>query len=76
MPIYEFQCDACGEPFEELFRSARERRRPHCPGCGSGNVHKKLSTFAMTGDGEDGASGGASGGCGSCSRSSCAGCTG
>ena len=74
MPIYEFQCDACGKPFEELCRSAAERRHPHCPGCGSGNVHKTLSTFAM-GGGSGGDAGG-SAGCGTCTRSSCAGCHG
>lgn len=73
MPIYEFQCDACGRPFEELFRRADERRRPHCPSCGSRNIHKKFSTFA-TGGRSDG--GGSGSGCGSCSRSSCAGCNG
>jgi len=74
MPIYEFQCDACGKPFEELYRSAAERRRPHCPACGSGNIHKKLSTFTMGGESNGGAD--ASSGCGTCTRSSCAGCHG
>ena len=73
MPIYEFQCDACGAAFEELYRSASERRRPRCPECNSRQVHKRFSAFAVGGSS---ASGGATSGagCGSCSRSSCAGC--
>ena len=73
MPIYEFHCDDCGADFEELFRSASERRRPTCDRCDSGNVRKKFSTFATGGSGDAGGSGS---GCDSCSRSSCAGCHG
>ncbi|MBN2583054.1 MAG: zinc ribbon domain-containing protein [Planctomycetes bacterium] len=73
MPIYEFHCDDCGADFEELFRSVRERRRPSCDKCGSGNVHKKFSTFATSSADGRSASGG---GCGSCTRSSCTGCGG
>ena len=73
MPIYEFQCDDCGTDFEELYRSIKERRRPHCAECGSKNVHKKFSTFATGGSSGDGDS---AGGCGTCTRSSCAGCHG
>jgi putative FmdB family regulatory protein len=72
MPLYEFQCDACGKGFEELFRSMTERRRPGCPTCGSRNVHKKFSTFATAGtERGKGASGG---GCATCTASSCATC--
>ncbi|MGB2615489.1 MAG: zinc ribbon domain-containing protein [Phycisphaerae bacterium] len=86
MPLYEFHCDACGKAFEELFRSMSERRRPACPKCGSRNVHKKFSTFALGGTergpaspfglrrGKQGA--GAGGGCATCSSGSCATCGG
>jgi len=83
MPLYEFQCDACGKPFEELFRSMTERRRPKCPACKSPRVHKKFSTFAMGGTsrakgggGGDGGGGGGGGGggCGTCSGGSCSTC--
>jgi putative FmdB family regulatory protein len=76
MPIYEFQCDVCGKPFEELFRSSSERRQMTCPGCGSKKVHKKFSSFAMGGAKGGGGNGGASSGCGGCARSSCSGCHG
>ena len=45
MPIYEFQCEKCGQPFEELvFGSAVDD--VVCPDCGSQDVHKMISTFA------------------------------
>ena len=76
MPLYEFMCDKCGKRFEELFRSLTERRRPRCPHCKSGNVHKMFSTFAMGGGSSKGggAGGGGGGGCASCSGGSCASC--
>jgi putative FmdB family regulatory protein len=71
MPIYEFHCPSCRKNFDELYRSASERRRPICPTCGSSNVSKKFSSFALGGKSAGGDSGG---GCGGCSRSSCSGC--
>jgi putative FmdB family regulatory protein len=73
MPLYEFACDACGKRFEELFRSMTERRRPRCPHCESGNVHKMFSTFATSG-GDSGKGRGSSGGCATCRSGSCASC--
>ena len=75
MPLYEFACDACGKAFEELFRSRKEKRRPKCPHCGSRNVHKKFSSFAMSGASR-GKGGGSSSGCATCTASSCATCDG
>jgi putative FmdB family regulatory protein len=73
MPIYEFHCTTCRKNFDELYRSASERRHPKCPACGSSDVHKKFSSFAL--GGKSGSAGGDSGGgCGGCSRSSCSGC--
>ncbi len=46
MPIFEFQCQKCGEPFDELVRSAAAIDEVSCPKCGSARVKKKLSTFA------------------------------
>jgi putative FmdB family regulatory protein len=70
MPLYEFECDACGRRFEELIRM-NERRRPKCPKCKGANVHKRFSTFAMSGAA---ASGGNGGGCASCGGGNCATC--
>ena len=46
MPIYEFQCTDCGQPFEELVRSAEAVADVECPSCGSQHVRKKVSIFA------------------------------
>lgn len=41
MPIYEFECDECGERFEELTSS--ETRGLACPNCGSERTRRLLS---------------------------------
>ena len=45
MPIFEFDCPECHEPFEKLVR-ATSTEKVVCPTCGSAKVKKKLSTFA------------------------------
>lgn len=46
MPIFEFVCSDCGNPFEELVRSSSAASAVVCPKCHSQNVKKKISTFA------------------------------
>jgi putative FmdB family regulatory protein len=46
MPIYEFMCSECSKSFEELVFSASKVDSVVCPSCGSGEVKKKMSTFA------------------------------
>lgn len=46
MPIYEFVCESCGEPFEELVRSYAAQAEVRCPRCGSATLRRKVSTFA------------------------------
>ena len=75
MPLYEFMCEECGGGFELLFRSMTERRKPVCPECGSGNVHKCLSVFGAKSKGGEGAAS-SGGGCASCRAASCRGCKG
>jgi putative FmdB family regulatory protein len=48
MPIFEFVCTECGEPFEELVRSALFVDGVICPACQSTNVSKKISNFAAS----------------------------
>ena len=72
MPLYEFQCEACGKQFEELIRSMSDRRRPKCPKCRSARVRKRFSTFAMSGTSRGKGGGGA--GCDTCHGGSCATC--
>jgi putative FmdB family regulatory protein len=45
MPVYEYACDGCGNQFEEL-RGATDEARVTCPSCGSGEVTRRLSSFA------------------------------
>ena len=46
MPIYEFVCKKCSNNFEELVLSSSQINEVTCPVCGSGQVKKKMSTFA------------------------------
>jgi putative FmdB family regulatory protein len=46
MPIYEYQCRACGKQLEVLVR--RKSDVPSkCPACGTGKLQKIFSTFAV-----------------------------
>ena len=47
MPIYEYQCEACGERFEMLVRSVSQQSHPACPKCGSRKVKKAISLFGV-----------------------------
>ena len=46
MPLYEFDCLACGQPFEKLVRSAAAITEVVCPTCGQRHIQKRFSTFA------------------------------
>ena len=51
MPVYEYDCLACGDVFDKLvFNSVRDPVT-HCPRCGSEKVHKRLSLIAGTSGG-------------------------
>jgi putative FmdB family regulatory protein len=45
MPLYEYQCDACGHRFEVLQKFS-DPRIDTCPKCGS-TVHKLMSSPAI-----------------------------
>jgi putative FmdB family regulatory protein len=45
MPLYEFSCRSCGQDFIELVRSISTDLNVSCPGCGSKELQKKISTF-------------------------------
>jgi len=45
MPIYEYQCRACGQSFEALVRSADQ---PACPACDSQDIERLLSSFGVS----------------------------
>ncbi|MCS7173677.1 MAG: zinc ribbon domain-containing protein [Armatimonadetes bacterium] len=46
MPIYEYVCRACGERFEELVLGGGPEDVV-CASCGSGDVRRVLSVFAV-----------------------------
>lgn len=59
MPIYEFVCESCGVPFEELVRSYDAIPEVRCPLCGSERLRRKVSTFASRVSGSSSSSAGA-----------------
>lgn len=46
MPIYVYQCDACGNRFEALVRRDVEPSR--CAECGAAEIERVVATFAIT----------------------------
>jgi putative FmdB family regulatory protein len=53
MPIYEYECLACGRRFEQLVRYPAQDadKAPACPGCAGQNLEKLLSSFAVSSEG-------------------------
>jgi putative FmdB family regulatory protein len=47
MPLYDYHCRSCGSEFERLVRPGETVA---CPSCGSGEVDRLLSTFALSTD--------------------------
>lgn len=62
MPIYEYRCEECDEPFEVFVRSSSQKADLTCPKCGSQKVKKAVSLFGVGGAGS---SGGVRGSCSS-----------
>ena len=62
MPLFEYVCSDCDTSFEQIVASHRASVR--CSSCGSRNVVKQLSVFAVGGSSGEPAA--ASGGCGHC----------
>jgi putative FmdB family regulatory protein len=46
MPLYEYECDACGQRFEKI-RKFSDPPLEVCAKCGKGPVHKLLSSPAI-----------------------------
>jgi len=40
MPLYDYRCDPCGQPFEA--RHGFHDPMPTCPACGSASVHREI----------------------------------
>lgn len=70
MPLFEFECEECGERYEELLRSSSATDEVSCPKCGSARAHRLQSGFSTScsqGSGKA-ASSGAGSSCGSGGR--------
>lgn len=46
MPLFEYICRDCGQPFEALVLSNSSPDEITCPACHSQNINKQISTFA------------------------------
>jgi putative FmdB family regulatory protein len=60
MPLFEYECSGCRHKFEVLIRGAEQ---PVCPKCGSAQLEKCLSVFAVS---TRSSSPVPAGGCGAC----------
>ncbi|RME86049.1 MAG: zinc ribbon domain-containing protein [Caldilineae bacterium] len=52
MPIYEYQCQACGQVFSHFWRSikaADEQSAPVCPQCESADTQRLVSQVTVLG---------------------------
>jgi putative FmdB family regulatory protein len=47
MPIYEYACDSCRKRMSLLIRNIRHPAAPVCPRCGSRELTRLLSRFAV-----------------------------
>ena len=64
MPLYEYRCTECGEPFEKMLRFSEADLLPACPKCESPNTHKKLSKVVSFGAMSSGSTSSAGSSCG------------
>jgi putative FmdB family regulatory protein len=52
MPIYEYQCEGCGNQFEKLVRRSDDMSGLECPSCGEKHVSQQhYSTFSARANG-------------------------
>ena len=63
MPLFEYECRACGRQFEYL---TRDGQSPSCPSCHGVDLQKQLSVFAVSGGSNEKSFGMAPGPCGHC----------
>jgi len=50
MPLYEYQCNDCGEEFEKMVPFSQANHNPTCPTCQGQDTRKKISTIASRGN--------------------------
>jgi putative FmdB family regulatory protein len=64
MPIYEYLCPQCGQPFEKRVSFSHADDRQQCPNCGNEHGRRQVSLIG-------GLSGGSSGGSARATVSNC-----
>ncbi len=76
MPIFAYECKKCGNKFELLVGVGADSREPECAKCGSKQLQKLLSSFAVASSSrtEAPACGLEGGSCPGFDPSSCGGC--
>ncbi len=65
MPIYEYECNRCGDSFEKMVPFSQAENLPACPHCNSEDTRKKISNIFSPGASASGSDFSASGSCGS-----------
>ncbi len=65
MPLYEYQCNECGNEFEKKVSFSEADRSQVCPACQSQDTHKKISRVISFGSASGGSVSYASSSCGS-----------
>jgi putative FmdB family regulatory protein len=52
MPIYEYECECCGQCFEQLVFAGdeKDKKKINCPQCGKTKVRKLISCTSFIGD--------------------------
>ena len=65
MPLYEYQCNDCGDEFEKMARFSEADQAQACPACQSRNTRKKILVFASLGGTSTGTSLASDSSCGS-----------
>jgi len=73
MPIYEYNCENCGDDFECLV--FRTDEPVSCPKCGKGAPKRKMSSFGFSVGYKFKSSTGSGSGCSGCSSSNCSSCS-
>ena len=48
MPLYEYDCPGCGQPFEKRVSMSQADAVP-CPNCGGTHTKRKLSRISIKG---------------------------
>ena len=62
MPMYEYECQSCGEKFELRRSFSDSDEEIKCPKCGEQNVKRAISVFASSGGSDSGCAPAPSGG--------------